>query len=68
MKKILTISLLVSLLASCASQSFITDKKHYKVTYPSYSKTSHFVFWGIGQTKTLENPLPNEPTLAWHGD
>ena len=44
---IISLSLLLS---SCATQSFVFDKKHYKSYAPTYTQIDSFFIGGIGQT------------------
>ena len=54
MKKILFCLTICLMLSGCYTQHF-PIKSTQAPTVPTYEGTSHFVFWGIGQTKTI-NP------------
>ena len=53
MKKFLMVSAVALALAGCSTQQF-TIKGTAVPTVPSYEGTSTFIFWGLGQTKTLD--------------
>lgn len=55
MKKILFLCAFCLLFSGCCAQRF--DLNGQRPTIPTYEGTSHFVFWGIGQTKEID---PNE--------
>lgn len=42
-------------MSGCCYQKF--NISHYGTTIPAYEGTSHFIFWGLGQTKTVD---PND--------
>lgn len=55
MKKTLSVlAICAALLSGCSYQKFQLDAASPS-TVPTYQGTSHFVFWGIGQTKEI-NP------------
>jgi len=51
MKKLLIVLAAVSV-AGCAYQRFQMDDA--SATIPSFEGTSHFIFWGLGQTKSID--------------
>lgn len=55
MKNTLILTMVVVLLAGCCHQKF--ELENQRATIPTYEGTSHFVFWGLGQTKEVN---PNE--------
>ena len=74
MKKFLYLIALCLLMSGCCHQKF--DLNNTRATIPSYEGTSHFVFWGLGQTKEVDpNEICGERGIAsvetgqsfWHG-
>lgn len=55
MKKILNLIAICMLMSGCCHQKF--DFGGSAKTIPTYEGTSHFIFWGLGQTKEVD---PNE--------
>lgn len=53
MKKFLMVSVVALALAGCQTQQF-TIAGTKVPTVPTYEGTSAFVFWGLGQTKTMD--------------
>lgn len=47
--------LLIMFITSCAGQKFVL-KSNNSFSKQEYKKTDHFVFWGLSQEKTLEQP------------
>ena len=55
MRKILSLAVAAVLMSGCCHQKF--DMGNSRATIPTYEGTSHFIFWGLGQTKEVN---PNE--------
>jgi hypothetical protein len=54
MKKTLAVVATVLTLAGCCTQNFPLNQERMP-TVPTYEGTNHFIFWGLGQEKTV-NP------------
>ena len=53
MKKFLMASAVVLALTGCSTQQFTVTGNRVP-TVPAYEGTSHFIFWGLGQTKVMD--------------
>ena len=54
MKKVLAVATVVATLSGCCTQNIPLNNDRMP-TVPTYEGTSHFIFWGLGQEKTI-NP------------
>jgi hypothetical protein len=52
MKKFLALAAVCLTLGACSTTRLNLNDKH--VTIPTYEGTSHFIFWGLGQTKEFD--------------
>ncbi|MCL2439343.1 MAG: Bor family protein [Alphaproteobacteria bacterium] len=57
MKKLSVLTLVALIAAGCSHQRLQINESSPTPTIANFEGTNHFIFWGIGQTKTVD---PNE--------